>query len=123
MTRILYLIILLCSLVGCKSNRQGFRSLTPRQFERAIARPDVMLVDVRTEEEYAAGHIPGAVNKDVKKEGFESVVDGIDPARKTIAVYCKGGVRSKKAAAILVRKGYKVLDLDKGFEAWKKHRR
>jgi len=38
---------------------------------------------------------------------------------KPIALYCRSGKRSKKAAAILSRKGYKVYELDKGFIGWK----
>ena len=37
---------------------------------------------------------------------------------KPVALYCRSGKRSKKAAAILSEKGYKVYELDKGFNAW-----
>ena len=40
------------------------------------------------------------------------------PHDKTIAVNCRSGKRSKKAAVILVRNGYRVIELDKGYNAW-----
>ena len=39
---------------------------------------------------------------------------------KPVALYCRSGKRSKKAATILSAKGYVVYDLDEGFEGWKK---
>lgn len=83
----------------------------------------IQLVDVRTAEEYAAGLIPGAVNIDVKAADFLLRSDSLlDPARP-VAVYCKGGVRSRKAAGELVGKGYTVYNLDKGYDSWIEYKR
>ena len=46
-----------------------YPTVTPDEFEQAIAEPDVQLVDVRTPEEYEQGHIVGAMNIDWKSPG------------------------------------------------------
>lgn len=60
-----------------------------------------LLVDVREPEEYAAGHIPGAVN--VPLSGIRSASL---PAGKPLFLYCLRGSRSKRAARILIKMGY-----------------
>lgn len=63
---------------------------------------DYILLDVRTSEEYANGHIPGAINIDV-----DILEDDLDLLKdKTIYVYCRSGRRSKIAADILEANGY-----------------
>ena len=60
-----------------------------------------LLIDVREAEEYAAGHIPGAVNVPL------SVIEGADlPADRPLFLYCLRGSRSARAAGILRRRGY-----------------
>lgn len=74
------------------------------------------LVDVRTPEEYNAGHIEGARNINVAEpDNFEMIIDKFD-RNQPIFVYCAVGVRSSRAAAILRKKGFKnVFDLDGGY--------
>ena len=55
----------------------------------------------------------------VLDEQFAVIADSTLQKDKPIALYCRSGKRSKKAAAILSRKGYKVYELDKGFIGWK----
>lgn len=98
---------------------KGFRSLGTAEFETAIKDTAVVTVDVRTAAEYSEGHIPGtAFNMDVLDEDFPSEAVRLLPAGKTIAVYCRSGKRSKKAAEILVREGFRVIELDNGFNGW-----
>lgn len=110
--------MILCSglLFGCSD---PYTSYDPAGFEQLLRSDSaIRLVDVRTPGEYAAGAIPGAVNIDVKQTGFLFRVDSLlDPAYP-VAVYCKGGVRSRRAAAALVEKGYTVYNLDKGYDDW-----
>lgn len=50
---------------------------------------------------------------------FQSLYEmGTEQKDKPVAVYCRSGKRSKKAAAILSKKGYIIYDLDKGFIGW-----
>ena len=81
----------------------------------------IILVDVRTAKEYNEGHIPQAdCNIDVLKSNFIYHAHRLLPRNRTIALYCKGGVRSKRAAKQLMEYGYKVFDLDKGYDEWVK---
>ncbi|WP_353810099.1 rhodanese-like domain-containing protein [Agromyces sp. SYSU T00194] len=58
---------------------------------------DTVVIDVRTPEEYAAGHLDGAVNIDVQSSGFDAAIAELDPEGSYV-VYCRSGNRS--AAAI-----------------------
>lgn len=51
-------------------------------------------------------------------KGFESL--SVEAFRQAIAVNCRSGKRSKKAAGILVKNGYKVIELDSGYNGWVK---
>ena len=83
-----------------------------------ISDSNVQLVDVRTAEEFADGHIPGAVNIDVKRDDFDELAAaGLDSGRP-VAVYCRSGARSKVAAKRLAGKGFTVYELDNGFMNW-----
>ena len=105
---------------ACASNeKQGFQSVTVQEFANIIAdTTTVILVDVRTAEEYGSGHIENALNIDVKQEDFEKNAINALPKDKTIAVYCRSGRRSKKAAEILSQNGYNVIELDSGYTGW-----
>lgn len=79
-----------------------------------------VLVDVRTPEEFAEGHLPNAINVDVKNENFIEKVSEIKK-KEPVYLYCKSGMRSKKAAEILDSLGYKkIFNLDGGFLTWSK---
>lgn len=81
--------------------------------------PEIQLLDVRTRKEFRQGAVPGAVCLDVKKKNFRrKALRKLDKSRP-VAVYCKGGVRSRRAAALLTREGFSVYNLDKGYDSWK----
>ncbi len=87
-------------------------------FASAIAVPGVTIVDVRTAEEFAAGHIAGAVNIDVNSTDFTGLVSALDPA-KDYAVYCHSGNRSRAAMTAMAGMGYtNTVGLDGGITAW-----
>ena len=96
----------------------GFIGLSVDEFEKAIADKDVIRVDVRSQEEWEEGHIPGSIVIDVQKDDFLEKARALLPKDKTIAVNCRTGRRSKTAAGILAEDGYKVIDLDTGFVGW-----
>jgi rhodanese-related sulfurtransferase len=83
---------------------------------------NVLLVDVRTPEEFAAGHLDHAVNMNWYDPDFMYQFNAVDKQR-TIYVYCKKGGRSAKAAEVLDSLGFKVVDLTGGYEAIKKRNR
>ena len=117
---IMGLISTLLALVGCKASAgdHPYESVDVTKFEEVIADSAVFRLDVRTAEEYADGHIAGAVNIDVLAPEFEQKAVTASPKGKTVALYCRSGRRSKKAADILRAKGYQVVELDNGFTSW-----
>ena len=88
------------------------------EFARAIADSSVQLVDVRTAGEYSQGTIPGSVNIDVNSGEFGVTADSLLDKSRTVAVFCRSGRRSKKAAEILSLNGFNVVELDKGYNSW-----
>ena len=105
----------LCAIFGCSA--KTFESVDAAEFAREIAKKGVQIVDVRTAAEYAEGHIPNAVNIDVYSEDFADKIAKLDKER-TVAIYCRSGRRSKSAAEQAVKQGFKVVELDKGYNAW-----
>lgn len=123
LTRFFAVLSLLCA-VACSpvhTNRISFGSLDADKYAKLIQKDNVTLVDVRTAEEFAAGHIAGAKhNIDVRKSSFIDDAEKTLPNKGIIAVYCKGGVRSKTAASQLAARGYKVVELSTGYDGWVK---
>ena len=112
------ILTMLCSFLGCNVQTDGFKSLSVEEYAKAIEDTTVVRLDVRTAEEYADGHIEGTLNIDVLKSDFEKNVLATLPKDKTIAVNCRSGKRSKNAARILVKIGFKVIELDSGYNGW-----
>lgn len=78
---------------------------------------EILLVDVRTPQEYNAGHLENAQNINWFDEDFSDKFSSIDKD-KTIYVYCKVGGRSAKAQEKLLSLGYKnVINLEGGYDA------
>jgi hydroxyacylglutathione hydrolase len=76
-----------------------------------------MLLDVRTAEEYAEGHIKGALLIPVQE--LQQRISEV-PKDRQVYVYCRSGVRSVRASKILVKAGYtRVENVQGGFMAWK----
>ena len=108
----------LFNLLGCTAQQQNFESLDAEAFEKVISDTSVVRLDVRSIDEYASGHIAKAINIDVMKDDFKTKATSLLPKDKTIALYCRSGRRSKKAAGILVENGYKVIELNSGISGW-----
>ena len=107
------------TLVSCQQKGEGFTSVSADEFATLIADPAIQRLDVRTVAEYSEEHIPGSININVLDEQFAVVADSTLRKDAPVALYCRSGKRSKKAAAILSKKGYTVYELDKGFTGWK----
>ena len=116
--RIMGILTMLCSLIGCNAQSEGFKSLSVEEYAKAIEDTTIVRLDVRTAEEYADGHIENTLNIDVLKDDFQEKALITLPKYKTIAVNCRSGKRSKNAAKILVKNGYKVIELDEGYNGW-----
>lgn len=109
---------LLSSLFSCQQSKGDFKTVSVKEFASLIEDASVQRLDVRTMAEYSEGHIPGTININVLDDSFAVMADSTLQKDKPVALYCRSGKRSKKAAAILSEKGYKVYELDKGFNAW-----
>ena len=80
---LLFVLLAMQSCVRCGTTGGSFKRLPVEEFKAFIASPDVQLVDVRTAEEYAAGHIEGSVNIDVMK-GHEELATVLDPEQSIL---------------------------------------
>jgi len=100
--------------------RKGYHGMQPinaGQLLKLIENNDVVLLDVRPEEEYRRGHIHRALSTPIDK--LENMLKKI-PKNKMIVAYCRGPfcVYADEAVAILQKRGYKALRLDEGFPDW-----
>ncbi len=81
-------------------------------------RPNLLLLDVRTDREWNAGHIEGACFLDFLEDDFPAKAQAL-PKDRPIAVYCAAGGRSADAMAFLTQHGFKeVYNLRDGFYGW-----
>ena len=116
---LVFTLFIMSSCVQCSVSHTGgnFRRVDVAEFKEFIANPDVQLVDVRTAEEYNAGHIPGSINIDVLK-GHEELAVSLNPERP-VALYCRSGRRSETAGQVLEKAFFRnVVDLKGGYNEW-----
>lgn len=106
------------TLFACQQKAGDFKSVSADEFDALMAAPEVQRLDVRTLAEYSEGHIPGSININVLDKQFETVADSLLQKDRPVALYCRSGKRSKKAAELLSRKGYEVYELQSGFLGW-----
>lgn len=96
-------------------SRLGIKQLRPRELDQ---KKGITLLDVRTDKEYAGGHIPGAVHVPLAEIGARVKKLKKD---KVIVVYCQHGNRSVWAIRRLIGMGYKNLyNLKGGYVGWKR---
>lgn len=80
----------------------------------------VFLLDVRTPEEFSAGHIDNAVNINLYDADFIKKAEAQIPKEQTIYVYCAVGARSAQAVKKLAPLGFTVVNLQGGYDVYKK---
>jgi phage shock protein E len=98
----------------------GHQLLAPAAADALLHNPPVGLVvlDVRTPAEFAAGHIASAIDLDLNGATFQSEVAKLDPATPYF-VYCHSGNRSAQASAYLQQQGFtSIYELQGGITAW-----
>ncbi len=106
-------------MISCNSPKEG----TIQKIDRATVKAEVIgkevqWIDVRTPQEYNAGHIDDAVNFDVKGESFVEQINTLDK-NKPIYLYCRRGGRSNRAAEILKSEGFmEIYDYSGGYDEW-----
>lgn len=96
---------------------KGLRNLNDADFRSAVQQSkDGLLIDVREPHEYKDGFIPGA--KNIPLSQLSRRMDEI-PKERDVFLYCRSGMRSKNAAKMLGRSGYrKLAHLQGGIGAW-----
>jgi phage shock protein E len=106
-------------LAGCSSTGSATTvNLNVSEFSQKITEPGVIIVDVRTPEEFASGHIDGALNIDFNSGNFANEITRLNPS-ETYAVYCRSGSRSGQAASIMHKAGFHdVSNLNGGVIDW-----
>lgn len=101
----------------------SYKDLGPTDFKNGLAtEADSVLLDVRTEAEFAEGHIPGAINMDVQSFDFQDKIEKLDKS-KNYYINCRSGGRSAMACQILGSKGFtgNLYNLQGGIMAWSNH--
>lgn len=109
---------LMCLILSCSNDNMNYMSVDVEEFEATISDTTVQVLDVRTAEEYMEGHIARSINIDVKTDTFEVGANTRLDKSHTVALYCRSGRRSKKAAEILSNNGFKVIELNEGITSW-----
>jgi len=111
-----FVIILLFS--SCNGQNVSVKNLNPNQFEAGINQSNALIVDVRTPEEFKEKHISGAKNLNINDPEFSTRLNELDKS-KPVYIYCLAGGRSKRAADMATKDGFKeVYNLEFGINSW-----
>ena len=115
---ILPILFTLMLLSGCAAPADGYRQIS-MQDARDLMKEETnyILLDVRTPEEFAAGHIPGAVNIPNESIGAGGI-PALPDKDQLILVYCRSGNRSKQASKKLAALGYTNVVEFGGIREW-----
>lgn len=125
MKRILPLFfLLLLLLTGCggttsnTSPESDYQQISQEDAKEMMDTQDVIILDVREQDEYDSGHIPGAVLLPVGTIDEETAAEVIPEKDSTVLVYCRSGNRSKTASAALAELGYTNIYEFGGINTW-----
>lgn len=122
--KVVPLLLVILLLAGCAEMTGGENDATYRQItmseavEMMASESDYIILDVRRPDEFAAGHIPNAVNIPNESIGADEI-DELPDKDRLILVYCRSGNRSKQASEKLVRLGYTNIVEFGGILDWK----
>lgn len=92
------------------------KNISSKEFSQLV---DVVILDVRTPEEFAQEHIQGAINIDYYADSFLDDIKALDMS-KVYALYCRSGARSSNAMSLMASLGFgEVYNLIRGIIGWK----
>ena len=124
MKRMLPMLLLLSfALTGCAasatlSETNAYRQITMSEAVELMEKEEnALILDVRTQQEYAAGYIPGAIVIPNETIGTEEIAQ-LPDKDQLIMVYCRSGNRSKQASDKLVKLGYTNIIEFGGINSW-----
>lgn len=100
-----------------RPRRHAFEQISVDELRARLRRGDVVLLDVRPDVEYQAGHLPGAIS--VPLDELERRLGEL-PKGKTIVAYCRGPycVYADQALELLAERGWNVARLEEGVAEW-----
>lgn len=105
--KIVIILLLTISLFGCSVKEENKDMKTSLDYKEIMKEKEYIIIDVRTKEEYDESHIKSSINIPYDEINKDSNID----KDKVVFVYCRSGVRSKKAYDTLKNLGYEVYDL------------
>ena len=106
-------------LTGCGGkDMENYQQISQEQAKEMMDAGSVVILVVRDQYEYDAGHIPGAVLLPLGAIDEESAAGVIPDQDADVLVYCRSGSRSKKAAAALAGLGYTAIYEFGGITTW-----
>jgi rhodanese-related sulfurtransferase len=99
-------------------DRAALQAMTSTELRERLKSGSIVVVDVRPEREYRAGHVQGA--RSIPVEELEARLREL-PKKRTIVAYCRGPycVFADEAVRLLRERGYKAVRLEEGFPEWK----
>lgn len=111
------LLLSACATSSPEADR-AIKNIDVQVAQRSLKAENITVLDVRTPEEYAQGHIPGAKLMDFHGENFAEELKALDP-KANYVVYCASGNRSNKAAQMMQSENFQnVSNVLGGFQAW-----
>ena len=121
MKGILPVVLAILLLAGCGGEpveQISYQQITQEAAKDMMDQQDVIVLDVREQEEYDSGHIPGAVLLPVNAIGEDSAAAVIPEKDSVVLVYCRSGNRSKTASKGLAELGYTQVYEFGGIQTW-----
>ena len=120
MKRMLPFLLALFLLAGCGGNTSdgSYEQITQEEAKEMMDTQEVIILDVREQDEYDSGHIPGAVLLPVGTIDKDTAAAVIPDTASTVRVYCRSGNRSKTASSTLAELGYTNIYEFGGINTW-----
>ena len=115
----MFLVIMLL-LTGCGEVKMEntYQKITQEEAKYMMDTQEVVVLDVREQDEFDAGHITGAVLLPVGMISGESAAAAIQELDSVVLVYCRSGNRSKTASSVLAELGYTNIYEFGGINTW-----
>jgi len=119
MKMIISLLLIALFLTGCSQEKKiSYNQITQEEAKRMMEEEAVVILDVRRQDEFDAGHIPGAALLTLSEIDEASAAAVIPEKDTVVLVYCRSGNRSKTAAQALADLGYTNIYEFGGILTW-----